>query len=387
MLRTVSVAAAFVLLLFFGMSAAATASEFRIRVDGKILRKASEKLVLSFSSFEIGDRKEVWIENRKTGEKRTVPLSSIYRDLCYSAPLSPDVYEALEPDEWLPYIVWGIPDDLDSLRSRLSEVYEYQNMLRKELGMASLEEVGSTAKVSSRLTLNKLEKFHRIAAVIAAEYLDKARGRDKVNTFLHPLRIQVGFNPFANYTSPSRFFPARVVREAIYWEVHRILTHQFGIDEALVDFVFDSPSTERRFLAVGAVGPEDLAGFYPNVTLGGEAIDCAIYLQRQGFDKEVLQLVRLKMFRDAFITDRLLVDKQVNEGRVMDVFGDKAVVSFIPPFMKTGETVYVRVGEGGKEEVPVVLAAPVAEGGYTFSESLTEAQVARIRPGMPVRRK
>jgi hypothetical protein len=93
------------------------------------------------------------------------------------------------------------------------------------------------------------------------------------------------------------------------------------------------------------------------------------------------------MYRDAFITDRLMVDKQVNEGRVMDVFGVKAVVTFVPPFLKPGETVYVTVGEGGNEEIPLVLASPATEGGYTFSESLTEAQVARIRPGMPVRRK
>ncbi|MEK6779762.1 MAG: hypothetical protein AABY80_08840 [Candidatus Deferrimicrobiota bacterium] len=388
MLRTVSVAAACVfLLLFVGTSVAAPAPDFLIRVDGKVLRKASGKLVLSLSSFELGDRKEVWLENRKTGEKRTISLSSIYWDICYTDSLSPDVYEALNPDEWLPYVVWGVADDLDSLRSRLSAVYEYQNKLRRELGNASLDVEGAAVKVSSRLTLNKIEKFHRIAAALAAEYLKKAREKDEINTYLYPLRIQIGFNPFGSHTSQSRFSPPHEVREIIYWEVHRILTQQFGINESLVDFVFDSPSTVRQLLPIGAARPEDLAEFYPNVTVGGEAIDCALYLQRQGFDKEVLQLVRLKMFRDAFIRDRLVVDHLVNEGQVVDVFGGKAAVTFIPPFMKQGETVYVAVDEDGKEEIPVVLSAPIAEGGYTLSADLSGPQSARIRPGMPVRRK
>lgn len=62
-------------------------------------------------------------------------------------------------------------------------------------------------------------------------------------------------------------------------------------------------------------------------------------------------------------------------------------VSVIPPFMKQGETVYVAVDEDGKEEIPVVLSAPIAEGGFTLSADLSGPQAARIRPGMPVRRK
>jgi hypothetical protein len=387
MLRSFPVAAAWLMLLFAGTSFAAPVGDFTIRVDGKILRKASGKLVLSLSSFELGDRKEVVIENRKTGEKRTLPLSSVYWDICYTASLTPEAFETLDPADWIPYVVWAVPDDMDSLRAKLSAVYEHQNRLRRELGNASLEEEGAAVRVSSRLTLNKIEKFHRIAAALAGEYLKKARENDEINTYLYPLRIQIGFNPFGPHVSHSLFSPLHEVREIIYWEVHRILTQQFGIAESLVDFVFDSPSTVRHLLPFGAARPEDLADFYPNVIVGGEAIDCALYLQRQGFDQQVLQLVRLKMFRDAFIRDRLVVDHLVNEGQVLDVYGSKAATSFIPPFMKQGETVFVALDEEGREEVPVVLTAPIAEGGYTLSAELGEPQAARIRPGMPVRRK
>ncbi|MDA8122180.1 MAG: hypothetical protein M0Z38_06395 [Deltaproteobacteria bacterium] len=387
MLRSFSAAAALFFMFIAGTSLAEPAPEFRIRIDGKILRKASGKLVLSLSSFEFGDSKEVWLENRKTGEKRVLSLSSVYWDISYTTTLSPDVYEALDPLDWLPFVVWTVPDDMDSLRSRLSTVYEYQNKLRRELGNASLDVEGASIRVSSRLTLNKIEKFHRIAADIAREYLRKARERDEINTYLYPLRIQIGFNPFGPHTSVSRSSPLHEVREIIYWEVHRILTQQFGVDESLVDFVFDSPSVVRRLLPIGASRPEDLVDFYPNVTVGGEAIDCALYLQRQGFDRQVAQLVRLKMFRDDFIGDRLVVDSMVNHGQVVDIFGSKATVTFIPPFMKQGETVFVELDEEGKDEIPVVLSTPVAEGGYTLTAELAEPQVARIRPGMPVRRK
>ncbi len=387
MLRSFSVAAAWFFLFVAGTSLAGPAPEFRIRVDGKILRKASGKLVLSLSSFELGNYKEVWLENRKTGEKRALSLSSIYWDISYTSDISPDVYESLDRDDWIPYVVWGVPDDMDSLRSRLSDVYEYQNKMRRELGNASLEVEGASIRVSSRLTLNKIEKFHRIAAALAAEYLKKAREKDEINTYLYPLRIQIGFNPFGTHTSLSRFSPLHEVREIIYWEVHRILTQQFGIDESLVDFVFESPSVVRQFLPIGAAKPEDLADFYPNITVGGEAIDCALYLQRQGFDRRIMQLVRLKMFRDDFIRDRLVVDSLVNQGQVVDIFGGKAIVTFIPPFMKQGETVFVVHDEEGKDDIPVVLSTPIAEGGYTMSADLAEPQIARIRPGMPVRRK
>lgn len=384
--RPILAAAAALLLVLSGSSFAA-GNDFRIRIDGKVLRKASGKLVLSLSSFELGDRKEVVIEKKKTGTKRTLKLSSVYWDICYTETLPPDEYQAMNPAEWIPFVEWVIPDDMDSLRLKLSAVYDFQNRLRRELGNASLDEEGATVKVSSRLTLNKIEKFHRIAAMIAGEYLKRARERDEINTYLYPLRIQIGYNPFGSHVSRSNFSPLREVREIIYWEVHRILTQQFGIEESLVDFVFDSPSTVRHLIPFGALSPRDLAEFYPNVTVGGEAIDCALYLQRQGFGEQVKQLVRLKMYRDAFIRDRLVVDHMVNEGVVVDVYGNKAAVSFVPPFMKQGEAVSIGMGEDGMEEAPAVLEFPIEDGGYTMTSELGEALASRIRSGMPVYRK
>ncbi len=375
------------LLVLVGASSAAPPADFKIRIDGKVLRKASGKLVLSLSSFELGDQKEVGIENLKTGEKRKLKLSSVYWDICYTETISPDAYQAMKPSEWIPFVEWTVPGDMDSLRGKLSTVYDYQNRLRRELGNASLDEEGANVKVSSRLTLNKIEKFHRIAALLAAEYLKKAREADEVNTYLYPLRIQIGYNPFGTHVSRSHLTPLREVREIIYWEVHRILTQQFGIDESLVDFVFDSPSTVRHLIPLGATSEQDLADFFPNITVGGEAIDCALYLQRQGFGDQVRQLVKYKMYRDPFIKDRHVVDQVVNEGVVVDVYGGKAAVSFIPPFMKPGEKIAIGFDEDGTPEAQTVLAGTVEDGGYSLTEELEERLVSRIRAGMPVFRK
>ena len=197
-------ATACVLSLLLAAAEAAPGNDLQIRIEGKVLRKASGRLVLSLSSFELSGAREVSLENRKTGEKRTFVLSSVYRDLCYTEPLPPGDYDAIEPGDWLPHILWTLPDDPDALRARLSSIYEYQNELRRELGRALLEEGGESLKVTSRLTLNKIEKFHRIAAVLAAESLRIAREGDGLGSFLFPLQIRIGFNPFGSQAPRSR---------------------------------------------------------------------------------------------------------------------------------------------------------------------------------------
>ncbi|MBI5420027.1 MAG: hypothetical protein HZA60_08055 [Deltaproteobacteria bacterium] len=379
--------AALLLLFLAGTAGAAKVPMFSVRIDGKVLRKASGKLVLSLSAFELDGLQEVSLENRKTSEKRTVRLASVYWDISYTEPLPEDLYRSLNPDDWIPYVVWSTPNNLDALRERLSAIYAHQNDLRRELGRALLDDAGGEIKVSSRLTLNKIEKFHRMAAVLAKEYMKRAREKDDLNTFLYPLQIQIGFNPFGSHSPQSQRSALQQVREVIYWEVHRILTQQFGIEESLVDFVFDSPANIRRLLPVGLNEGEDPSDFFPTITLGGDSIDCALYLQRQGFGNEVKHLVRLREFRDPFITDRLVVDMMVNQGEVVGIQGDRVAVSFAPPFMTKGETVYIIADEERREELPIILATPVTEGGYTLSAALSERLVARIRPGMLVRRK
>lgn len=381
------VATACVLLFRLAAAEAAQGDEFRVRVDGKILRKASGKLVLSLSSFELSGMRRVELENRKTGEKKSVALSSVYPDISYTEPLAAEVIGPIEPNDWSPFVIWTIPDDPDALRERLSAIYEYQNGLRRELGRALLEEGGETIRVSSRLTLNKIEKFHRIAAVLAAESLKIARERDELNDFFVPLRIRIGFNPFGNYTSKSAIASFRDVREVIYWEVHRILTQQFGVGEGLVDYVFDAPSTVRNLLPFDTTRPEYLADFYPNVTIEGATIYCALYLQRQEFDVDLKQLIRVKDFRDPFIKDRPAVDRFVNEGKVLGIHGNRVAVTFTPPFVKQEEILYITIDPAGKEEIPVVLLTQVPDGGYSLAAALPDEMVARIRPGMPVRRK
>lgn len=343
--------------------------------------------MLSLSSFELSGAREVALENRNTGEKRTFILSSVYRDICYTEPLPPAEYDAIEPGDWLPHVVWTLPDDPDAMRTRLLSIYDYQNDLRRELGRALIEEGGESLRVTSRLTLNKIEKFHRIATVLAAESLRIAREKDAIGSFLFPLRMRIGFNPFGGKTPRAGTSSLHEVRDVIYWEVHRVLTRHFGIGEGLVDLVFDSPSTIRNLHSFDTADPRNPAEFSPGVTIDGSAIYCALYLQRQEFEGEFKQLVRARDFLDPFITDRPVVDSFVNEGKVVGVQGNRAAVTFAPPFMKPGETLYVLAGAGAQGEIPVALEAPVPDGGYTLTGELPDEAIARIRPGMPVRRK
>ena len=388
MARIAPAAAGVLLLCVVGVSSASPpVSSFDVRVDGKILRKSTGRLVLSLSAYELGGAKDVTLVNRRTGEKKAIALSSIYWDICYSETLPRDFYDSLNPDEWIPSVVWRIADDMDGLRDRLASVYDQQNRLRRELGNALLESEGGATRVSSRLTLNKIEKYHRIAAMLAREYLKIAREKDSLNTYLYPLRIQIGFNPFGPELPSSRMAPLQQVRDAIYWEVHRILTQHFGIEEAMVDLVFDAPTTIREFVPLGENGVSDAADFFPSVTLAGESIDCAAYLQRQGFFGEVRHLIRLGQYRDPFITDRTVVDTFVNEGSVVGVSGRRVAVTFVPPFQRQGETVHVLLSERADETVPIVLSAAGGVGGFTLSGELPAGTAAKIRAGMTVRRK
>ena len=376
-----------VLLLLATLAAGAGADPvFSVRVDGRILRKAAGKLVFSISGFEIAGQTAVRMENRKTGELLTVPVSSVYSDLCYSEFLPPARLDAIREDEWTVYVEWRIPDTIEALNRRLSEVHAEQNRLRRELGGALIEGGDPAVNVSSRLTLNKIEKFHRIGAALAGEILRRNRGNEDVNPFLFPVRVEVGFNPFGSRTPSSYSSPLEQAKEVVYWEIYRILTQQFGVRDDVVDLVYDSPATVREIAPPpGAEGP-DLDRFVPGVTLTTVAVDTAVYLSRQGTAEDVHRLVRLKMYKDRYITDRALLDSFVNEGSVVGAGERQVAVTFVPPFVRPGEVLYLAPGGGGKE-VPVVAADVREAEGYTLSAPLPGETISRVKPGMAVRRK
>jgi len=385
-MRRVFITAAVLLLLAPLAASAGTDPYFPVRVDGRILRKAAGKLVFSLSGFEIAGQTAVRMENRKTGERLTIPVSSVYSDLCYSESLPPDRLEAIRADEWVVVVEWRIPDTLEALNRRLSEVHEEQNRLRRGLGGALLEGGDPAIKVSSRLTLNKIEKLHRIGAAIAGEILRRNRGNEDINPFLFPVRVEVGFNPFGSRPPASPRSPLDQAKEVVYWEIHRILTQQFGVRDDVVDFVYDSPATVREIVPPpGTEGP-DLDRFVPEVTLTSVAVDTAVYLSRQGIEGNVHRLVRLKMYKDRYITDRTLLDAFVNEGTVVGVGGRRVAVTFVPPFVRPGEVLYLDPGEGGKE-IPIVAEEVREAEGYTLSAPLPEGVISSIKPGMAVRRK
>jgi hypothetical protein len=326
------------------------------------------------------------MENRKTGERLTVPVSSVYRDLSYSESLPPDRLEAIREDEWTVYVEWRIPDTLEALNRRLSEVHEEQNRLRRELGSALLEGGDPAVKVSSRLTLNKIEKFHRIGALIAGEILRLNQGNEDVNPFPFPVRVEVGFNPFGSRTSSSTRSPLDQVKEVVYWEIHRILTQQFGVRDDVVDLVYNSPATARGIVPPTGASPSDLDRFVPEVVLTSVAVDTAVYLSRQGTGEDVARLVRMKMYKDPYITDRTLLDAFVNEGSVVGAGGGQVAVTFVPPFVRPGEVLYLDPGKGGME-IPIVAEVVREAEGFTLSGPLPVETISRVKRGMVVRRK
>lgn len=240
--------------------------------------------------------------------------------------------------------------------------------------------------MSSRLTLNKIEKFHRVGAAIAREILRLNQGNLESNPFRFPVRVEVGFNPFGIRTAASARSPLDQVKEVMYWEIHRILTQQFGVRDEVVDFVYASPSTIRKIVPPAGASPSDLDRFVPEVTLTPVAVDTAVYLSRQGIEEDAHRLVRLKMYKALYITDRTLLDAFVNEGSVVGAGGRQVAVTFVPPFVRPGETLHLDLGEGGKE-IPIVAAEVRVEEGYTLSAPLPEETISRVKPGMAVRRK
>jgi len=385
-MRRAYMTAAALLLLAPLAAGAGEGSDFSVRVDGRILRKAAGKLVFSLSEFEIAGQTAVTMENRKTGERLNVPVTSVYSDLSYSESLPPDRLEAILENEWTVFVEWRIPDTLEALNLRLSGVHREQNRLRRELGAALIEGGDPSVKVSSRLTLNKIEKFHRIGAAIAGEILRRNRGNEDANPFRFPVRVEVGFNPFGTRTPAFQRSPVEQAKEVVYWEIHRILTQQFGIRDEVVDFVYGSPAAVREIAPPPGLPAPELDRFVPGVTLTPVAIDTAVYLSRQGIGKDVERLVRLKMYKARYITDRVLLDAFVNEGSVVDVGERQVAVTFVPPFVRVGEVLYLDPGAGGKE-IPIVAAEIREAEGFTLSAPLPGETISRVQPGMAVRRK
>lgn len=377
----------FAALLALASGAAVAADPFTVRIDGKVLRKAGSKLVLSLCAFDLSGRKEAVLTNRRMRQTRTVALSGVYDDSSYTEDLPDDFLRGFSEEDWIPSVTWAIPDTVADLNERLRAVHEHQNDLRRGLGNALLEEAEPGTRVSSRLTINRIEKFHRVGALIARRIRELSRTREDYNPFTYPIVIQSGFNPFSRPSAASARSPVREAREVMYWEVYRTINQELGVSEGLVDLVYDAPSTLRRFAPVGEMDERERADFVPTVVLSAESIDAAVYLDRQRFDDQVKKLIRLKIYNDPFIKDRPILDTFVNEGRVIAVAEGRAVVTFIPPFMKTGETVFLSLDDATGEEVPVVLADPRPDEGFTLTARLPDDVAARVQPGMIVRRR
>ncbi len=375
-----------VLILFAGLASTASAEEFLVlRIDGRIVRKTSGKLVMTLSAFELDGQKTVTIEHRKTRERKTVKLSSIYDDTCYSEELAPDVYNAIDPDGWTPFVNWRIPLTTEELNRRLTAIHEEQNVLRHAMGNALMDDETGGGKVTSRSTLNKLEKYHRLGSRIAQEIM-RNWNREETNPFFFPVRIQVGFNPFGSKSSGSQQSPMLQAREVMYWELNRLLTQQYGIDEVLVPMIYNAPGTVRKIIPLGDMTREELDSFSPQILMSSETLDGAVYLLRQDFVQDLKNTLRTKEYLDPFVTDRPVLDAFVNEGKVMAVVGDQLALSFIPPFVVAGEKLFVSVDSESGAEIPVTLGTILEADGYSMTVSLPADVVSGIKPGMKVRR-
>jgi hypothetical protein len=383
---TFGVVSSAALLLLFLAAPGAFADDFTVRVDGRILRKATGKLVFSLSAFELGEEKDVLVRNRKTGETRVVPVSAVYDDISYSGTLGDADLAAIGGADWIVSVDWHVPRTVEALNRRLYEIHNEQNRLRRELGSALTEGGDPSVKVSSRITLNKLEKFHRIGTLIAQEILRVHGGNLEVNPFESPVRVEIGFDPFGGGSPVQKGDPLAQVKEVLYWEVHRILTQQFGAREADVDFIYDSPGTVRAIVPPPGIDAAGRDRFVPAVILSPVAVDTAVNLARQRIGDETQKYVRLRMYKDPFITDRVLLDAFVNTGSVVYVSGTEAALSFLPPFARVGDVFSVDP-EDGKGEIPVVIASVRELEGVSVSAPIPAERISRIRPGMVARRK
>ncbi|HEY3489969.1 MAG TPA: hypothetical protein VGK27_07605 [Candidatus Deferrimicrobiaceae bacterium] len=377
----------FFLVLLSVLASAASADEFLVlRIDGRLLRKSSGKLVTSLSEFELDGQGSVTIENRKTRERMTLKLTSVYDDSSYTETLPAALFDAIDLDAWTPFVNWRIPLTTEALNRRLTAIHEQQNSLRHAMGNALMEDDGGSGKVTSRSTLNKIEKYHRLGNRIAQEIM-RNWNREETNPFFFPVRIQVGFNPFGPKAASAQQTPLLQAREVIYWELHRLLTQQYGIDEALVPLIFNAPGTVRTIIPLGELSLEEQLVFSPQLLMSSETLDGAVYLQRQDFVIDLKNTLRTKAYLESFVTDRPVLDAFVNEGKVTAVIGRQLALSFITPYAVTGERLYVVVGSDERDEVPVTIEKIRADEGYSLTASLPEEAIARIRAGMKVHRR
>jgi hypothetical protein len=375
-----------VLILLAGFETSALAEEFLVlRIDGRILRKVSGKLVMTLSAFELDGQESVTLENRKSRERKTVKLSSVYEDSCYSDELPPAEFNAIVPDEWIPFVNWRIPLTTEELNRRLTAIHEQQNVLRHAMGNALMDDDPGSGKVTSRGTLNKIEKYHRLGNRIAQEIM-RHWNREETNPFFFPVRIQVGFNPFGEKMVVSQQTPLLQAREVMYWELSRLLTQQYGIDEVLVPTIYNAPGTARRILPLGTMSRDELNAFSPQLSMSSETLDGAVYLIRQDFVQDIKNTLRTKEYLAPFVTDRPVLDAFVNEGSVTAVVGKQLATSFITPFTVPGDRMFVVLDNESGEEAPVVLESIFEVEGYSLTAPLADDVLSRIRPGMKIRR-
>ena len=376
------------LILLGVLASVASAAEFlALRIDGRIMRKASGKLVTSLSEFELDGQKSITIENRKTRERKTLDLSSVYEDSSYTEALPAAEFDALDPVGWIPFVTWRIPMTTEELNRRLTAIHEEQNVLRHAMGKALMEDDGGGGgKVTSRSTLNKIEKYHRLGNRIAQEIM-RNWNREETSPFFFPVRIQVGFNPFGPQVASSFQAPLIQAREVMFWELNRLLTQQYGIDDSLVPLIYNAPGTERQVLPLGDISREDLIAFSPELLMSSETLDGAIYLQRQDFVMDIKNTLRTKAYLETFVTDRPVLDAFVNEGKVTAVVGKQLALTFITPFAVTGEKLYVTVDSDSGEEVPAIIERINEVEGYSLTVALPDEIVSRVKAGMKVRRR
>jgi hypothetical protein len=375
------------LVLLAGLASVASADDFLVlRIDGRILRKSSGKLVMTLSAFELDNSATVTIEHRKSRVRKTLKLSSVYEDSCYSEALPPAEFDAIDPDAWIPFVSWRIPLTTEELNRRLTAIHEQQNILRHAMGNALLEEDASGGKVTSRTTLNKIEKYHRLGNRIAQEIM-RNWNREETNPFFFPVRIQVGFNPFGpQAVQNAQQTPLLQAREVIYWELNRLLTQQYGIDEVLVPLIYNAPGTVRVILPLGEQSRDELLAFSPQLFMSSETLDGAVYLLRQDFMVDIKSTLRTKEYLAPFVTDRPVLDAFVNEGKVVAVVGKQLALSFIPPFAVAGDRLFVVLDEESGQEAPVFIESIFDVEGYSLSAPLPDDLLPRLKAGMKVRR-
>ncbi len=314
-----------------------------LKIEGSILRQSSEKLVFSLGRFELGNKKEVFVKNKASGEIKKIPLSSIYEDISYSVPLDEKTLNSITGRTHTVYVTWEVEDRPEDLDDKLFQIHEFQNRLRKSLGK---EMIADGSFISSRIVIGKIQKFHRIAATLVEELFNWGRENDRYSLFSHPVRFEIEFSPdIQKAFGGSRISLEKATKNLLRDEFERTFMSEFGFSMEEVKLIYMMPSTIKNF--VFRKTSEETLLLVPTtyIEVPPSVLNALWYIHRQGIAKEVSRKIRLKHFNDTLLKDKDIIREVVTSAWVIGKTGNSLILSAGKPFVEEGTPIEIQYGK------------------------------------------